>query len=113
VRDVVRGVFASIVDDDNVLCSEKLRQLTFHADYPDSKGSMTCLDDSIMGETRDEYSDNPTVILCPPAFKHGAINDPGTIIPDDSIQAVTCANIGDRVTWRMDTVGSIILHEYT
>src|ERR1700722_14724780 len=41
------------------------------------------------------------------------INDPRTIIPDDAVKAVTCANIGDRVTWRMDTMRAIILHEYT
>lgn len=96
-----------------MLCSEKLRQLTFRADYADSEGTMACDEARFMGETRDEATDNPTVILCKSAFRHGAINDPGTIIPDDAIKAVTCANIGDRVTWRMDTMGAVILHEYT
>ena len=74
---------------------------------------MSCVEGTVMGSTRDEDRSNPRVILCRPAFKHGAINNPGTIIPDEAIQAVTCANIGDRVTWRMDTLGAIILHEYT
>jgi hypothetical protein len=111
----VRGVFESIVGGDRTVCADMLSALTFRADFPVADGKMSCIDTDIMGITRDWIYKNPTVIICEAGFRHGGINTPGTLAgtADDTVKAITCESIGDRMTWRMWTLGSIILHEYT
>ncbi len=70
-----------------------------------------------MAETRDgddDSKEDPTIIFCGPGLAHGDINkgyDIGQITPGP--QAVNCEFIGDRVTWKMETLGSVLLHEHT
>lgn len=67
-----------------------------------------------MGATRNGDTDNPTMIICPSGLAHGGINKGYNVGEDPpGPSAVTCQTIGDRVTWQMDTLGAVILHEYT
>ena len=62
-----------------------------------------------MAEMRDIDSDKPTIILCDPAgFGHGGIGK-----GYNNVKAVGCDGFDDRVSWKMETLGSILLHEYT
>jgi len=69
---------------------------------------MAC-DGRTMAELRDWETSNPKLIICAgPGFKHGGISD-----GYDGVDAVVCDNLDDRVSWKMETLGSILLHEYT
>lgn len=58
---------------------------------------------------RDADTANPKIILCPKAgLGHGGI---GMGFLDAS--AVGCSNFGSRVSWKMQTLGSILLGQYT
>jgi hypothetical protein len=95
-------------------CSSELSAITVRADFANENGVFSCTSPLIMGATRGGNTDNPTMILCPSGLAHGGINkgyDVGEDPPGPS--AVTCHTIGDRVTWAMDTLGAVILHEYT
>lgn len=85
-------------------------------------------DPSTMAEVRDgkvadsDEGKTPKIIVCNPGVAHGGIDKafktvqptragPVSIGPD----AVTCKSVsddGDRTTWRMETLGAVILHEY-
>ena len=49
-------------------------------------------------------SDTPTMLICPEGFRHGGIGK-------DTNQ-VDCTTIGTTFSWRVKTLGSIVLHEY-
>lgn len=71
-----------------------------------------------MAATRDGEEDEPTVIICPSGLKHGGIGRDYTVgVPPDKNPpgppAVNCQTLDDRTSWRMDTMGSVLLHEYT
>lgn len=102
-------VFTNIIGGDTANCASILADLTFRPDFPDDEGDLACSDPQDMGETRDGDTDNPTVILCPSALGHGGL----TAGPVSGPDPVTCDQLPDRVTWQMETVGSVILHEYT
>ncbi|RYP93282.1 hypothetical protein DL770_000571 [Monosporascus sp. CRB-9-2] len=112
-RALVRSVFMKIMGDPedphhaDPTGSDTLGGITVRQDFPDADGDLTC-DASTMAELRDYDEDNPTLIVCPGAFGHGGIG-----LGYDNVQEINCDWIGDRVTWRMDTMGSILLHEYT
>lgn len=64
-----------------------------------------------MAELRDWDTDNPTIVLCDPAaFGHGGI---GKGYGNGSVPAGECGFFDPRVSWKMETLGSILLHEYT
>ena len=71
-----------------------------------------CADDStIMAQLRAWRTLHPTLEVCPGAgFRHGSI---GRGPPRRGPNVVVCENLGDTVSWRMETLGSILLHEYT
>ena len=52
------------------------------------------------------YGDHPVINICPTSgFGHGGIGkDP---------HQVNCSTVGDTVSYRMTTLGSLLLHEYT
>jgi hypothetical protein len=118
-------------------CAEILKSITVVPDFvggrdnvlacdPDDKDDPE--DPSTMAETRDgkttdpDDGAHPKIIVCDIAVAHGGIDRAfkteqptrGGIVaigPD----AITCDSVsddGDRTTWRMETLGSIILHEY-
>jgi hypothetical protein len=102
-----------ITGGDQANCAEMLARITFRADFVDPDGDMSCADPRSMASTRDGHTDHPTMILCKPGLLHGGINQAFVGNPDEPVEAVTCDSIRNRVTWRMDTLGSVILHEYT
>lgn len=112
-RDLVRQVFLKILGDPadpqnpDPTGSDKLGGITVKKDFPDADGDLSC-DDSTMAELRDFDEDNPTLVMCDGAFGHGGIG-----LGYTNVQEINCDWIGDRLTWHMDTMGSILLHEYT
>lgn len=106
----VAGVFKKILGNDpNNPGNPLLGDITISPDFPNAKGKLTCADPSTMAAMRDHKSDNPTIILCDPAaLGHGGIGKSYGNVPK-----VTCASLDPRVSWRMDTLGSVLLHEYT
>lgn len=99
-------------------CSDELSRITIKPDFvnPDTE-EKGCISSNTMAETRegsDQSEDDPTIIFCPAGLAHRGIKkgyDVGQISPGP--QAVNCEFIGDRVTWKMETLGSVLLHEYT
>lgn len=57
---------------------------------------------------RGTASDRPTLIMCPFGLTHGGIDKSYS-----GVQAVSCSTLDPRVSWKMDTLGSTMLHEYT
>lgn len=112
-RALVRSVFLKIMGDPadpqnpDETGSATLGGITVKQDFPDSDGDLSC-DASTMAELRDYDEDDPTLVMCPGSFGHGGIG-----LGYDNVQEINCDWIGDRVTWHMDTMGSILLHEYT
>ena len=106
------GVFDAIIGTSfDGTCAAMLGDLTVTTDFKDEHGHLHCAS-GVMGDTPDGDADDPTVILCPDGLKHGAIK----VRTGSRPSPVTCDSInadGDRVTWRMETLGSILLHEYT
>ena len=122
--DSVLGVFSNIIGKDtspgnqdgdprqkDEPCSSELSSITVMVDSADEDGEFTCTERETMGGTRHGDLDNPDMILCESGLAHGGINKGYDDKKGPS--AVTCDTIGDRVTWRMDTLGAVILHEYT
>ena len=117
-------------------CRDILKKIKVVPDYKGGrKEALACEPDkddpnqgSTMAESRDcivedvEKGKTPKIIVCDPAVAHGGIDKEFKTVqatragavaigPD----AVTCKSVsedGDRTTWRMETLGSIILHEY-
>ena len=104
----VHGVFKNIIGGDSVNYAKLLADIVFKPDFLDAEGFKSCTDPIYMGATRDGDSDHPKVITCDSGFKHGSIRK----AVRDAPKEVTCKTIGKTTSWRMDTVGSIILHEY-
>lgn len=98
-------------------CSPELAQIAISNDFPNAAedNELSCTSESVMASTRDgeNVELKPTMIICPSTLTHGNIGD--TVIKDAPVP-VTCDTVkedGQRTTWRMNTVGSTILHEYT
>jgi len=86
-----------------------LGDITITPDYAKPDGALTCTDPTIMAAMRDKDTDNPKIILCPKAgLGHGGI---GTGFAGAS--TVGCSNFGSRVGWKMETLGSILVRQYT
>jgi hypothetical protein len=99
-------------------CSNLLGDIFVSNDFPnpDNKNKLSCAQEGVMASTRggdDLDVDHPTIVICPSTLLHGNIGD--KVIPNAPVP-VTCDTVkegGQRTTWRMNTVGSTILHEYT
>lgn len=111
--DLVRGVFLNIMgnpadtNNPDPTGNAKLGTITIKQDYLDADGDLAC-DGSTMAELRDYAGTSPTIVMCDAGFGHGGIAKGYGTVP-----VIDCAYIGDRLNWKMDTMGSILLHEYT
>jgi hypothetical protein len=88
-----------------------LQRIKILTDYTDENGEKTC-DGKTLAELRNPESYYPNMVLCPIAFLQGGIGKSYGIIPF-RIHAVKCSNFDKRVSWKMDTLGATLLHEYT
>jgi hypothetical protein len=87
--------------------SDLLGKITVVPDYKD--GGVLACDGDTMAELRDYMSDSPKLVICDgPGFGHGGIDLGYTGVP-----RVGCDTLDPRVSWKMETLGSILLHEYT
>lgn len=61
-----------------------------------------------IAEVRDAEIVDPKIIVCKSAFQYGGIVQeyPGVV-------KVTCDNIGTAASTKMETLGSLLLHEFT
>ena len=123
-----------IIGGSDEFCSADLAKIKIETDSPimnskTGKLEITCQTGDDDASTRFGNRDTPVIILCLPALFHGNIESPlkdpenGDIIQD----GVDCDSISthsrtpkpplgqrkDRVTYRMTTLGAILLHEYT
>ena len=117
VRQVFNGIVGGAPPPDGT-CAKDLSLIAVSNDFPnpDNDDDLSCTEGNYMASTRDGENPDlvPTIVVCPPLFAHGNIGP--TVIPDPAPPPVTCDTVkegGLRTTWRMNTVGSTILHEYT
>ena len=110
VRNVFKSLFAGQLDG----CGGKtLEDVLITQDFDVPGNGYQCTNGRDMAMTIYIATSNPTIILCPPGMKHGVVGRstlprlPGFPPP------VTCNTIGDRTSWRMNTLGLTILHEWT
>lgn len=90
-----------------------LNQLTIIPDTPNVDGDYACDDASTMAATRGWSLDTPVIIFCDQSgLGHGGIGK-GYDTADPPVDAVVCEDFDPRVSWKMTTAGSILLHEYT
>ncbi|KAJ5205279.1 hypothetical protein N7491_004098 [Penicillium cf. griseofulvum] len=109
-KDTVMKVFSNISggDPNSPVGSDILGKISIVTDYEDADGEYAC-DGSTMAELRDWDSDNPKIVICKKAgFGHGGIAK-----GYDGVPKVVCENFDPRMSWKMETLGSILLHEYT
>ncbi|SLM37515.1 Metallopeptidase, catalytic domain [Lasallia pustulata] len=108
-KGTVRSVFMSImgnpadVMNPGTTGNDLLGKITVTRSDPDGD---CAADATLMAQLAQYDTDTPLLEVCPGAgFGHGAIGkDPNKVV---------CENLGDTVSWRMETLGSILLHEYT
>lgn len=85
-----------------------LGKITISTDYKDSDGDFAC-DGETMAELRDWNTDKPKLVVCAKAgFGHGGIGKGYNGVP-----TVKCGDFDPRLSWKMETLGSVLLHEYT
>lgn len=136
------GVDKSLPDDHfqkDEPCADILKKYTVIPDFKLDNGFFHCDPRSVPGGNKDttpqmaesldcfeedfyEHDKDPRIIVCNSGVAHGGVDKKFTTVQSTRAgtlelgpEAVTCKSIsedGDRVTWRMDTLGSIILHEY-
>ena len=102
-------------------CANVLRDITIRHDFPDPKydGEKSCVDkdgkdiEYVMGDTREGDTDHPKIVICPPALAHRGIKKGYDKFFPPGPKAVTCDTLDKRASWKMETLGSILLHEYT
>lgn len=108
-KTTVRDVFMNIMGNPSDLKNPDptgnglLGQITVTRSDPDGD----CAADAALMAVLSNYdTGSPLLEVCPVAgFGHGGIGkDPHKVV---------CDNLGDTVSWRMETLGSILLHEYT
>ncbi|XEV04525.1 hypothetical protein FSHL1_009812 [Fusarium sambucinum] len=109
-RDTVNKVFDAILGDDHEdgKGNALLGKLKIMPDYQDpDDGEFSC-DGDTQAETRDAGGENPEIIMCPKGFKSGGIGK-----GYDGVDPVRCDKFDDRVSSKMESLGSILIHEYT
>lgn len=90
----------------------RLGNIQFVSDYIDPrKGHDVACDpnDPTEAELRLFKTNNPKLVLCNEAFAYGVIGTKAYT----GAPGVTCNTIYPRVSWRMETFGHNLLHEYT
>lgn len=106
---LVTEVFNKITGDDvsSGAGSASLGRITISQDYQDENGNWAC-EDGGLAELRLFDTNRPRLIICADAFAYGGI-DRGY----NGVSAVTCDTIGNTVSYRLNTLGSVLIHEYT
>ncbi|KAK5115808.1 hypothetical protein LTR85_009402 [Meristemomyces frigidus] len=66
-----------------------------------------------MAQTLDPKTDNPQMILCADGLAHPAANIAFDSLDPAGPIARVCAFLDPRTSWKMLTLGGILLHEYT
>lgn len=102
-EQILDGQPGSGQDTGNALLSK----ITVVKDYPDGNGDMAC-DGYTMAEMRRYNTDTPQLIICDAGFDHGGINKGYHCVGE-----VSTDYLDDRVSWKMETLGSVLLHEFT
>ena len=105
VRSVFMNIMGNPADPMNpdTTGNDLLGKITVTRSDPDGD---CAADATLMAQLARYATDTPLLEVCPVAgFGHGGIGkDPNKVI---------CENLGDTVSWRMETLGSILLHGYT
>lgn len=110
ITNHVPAVFRRIVDRDDGQGHSLLGDIKFVADFfkeDEDDPGLTCDDDS-QSELRDYETNNPRLIVCPNTFERGAIGRSWPGAP-----GVICNTCYPRISYRMETLGHALLHEYT
>lgn len=107
--EVVREIFRRTWMGQLNGCGNTLQDFLFSKDFDTAEFGFVCTEPEYSAETIDSESTTATIIICDSAFKHGAIGRR----PDGFPPAVTCETIGHQTSWRMSTLGTTILHEWT
>ena len=113
-KAIVRDVFMNIIgrpsnpSNPNPYGSVTLGRITVTRSDPDGD---CAADPRLMAQLTAYDTATPTLEVCPIAgLRHGSI---GRGPPRRGPNVVECENLGNTVSWRMETLGSILLHEYT
>jgi hypothetical protein len=78
-------------------------------DYKDPVDDEYACDGSTSAEMRDAGGKNPEIIICPKAgYGHGGLSK-----DYDGVKAISCSEFDSRVSWKMESLGSIFVHEFT
>lgn len=111
-------VFKSILDADGEgKGNPEFEEMDIVDDYPSiyEKQELFCESGDVAWTGPKQYDRGQRrvqIILCPPFFEQGTFNGgPNREWP--GIPTPKCSNIANRVSPRMDTLGSSLLHEYT
>lgn len=110
-RDFVLSVFNQILGGDKDYGNALLADISIMVDYQNAEGNWVCVtvDKGIItAQVREEDPKSPNLVLCKSALKYGAIDHPFQGVLD-----VNCNTLDPRVSFKMVTLGSILLHEYT
>ncbi len=109
----VRGVFEAIRGHPppgtglGAMGNPALKEVMIVQDYPDELGRYAD-DGDTLAEVRDKDGDNPKIIITKDGFDTGGLFRGYPGVPE-----VNCTTIGTIVNAKMETLGSIFLHEYT
>lgn len=97
--------------------NDLIGSITIRPDYPDPNNNnvMSCRTSNDIAELREWWTPNPQMVLCNAAFTHGGIGKGYGLLPiwPFGVPAVACGNFDPEVSWKMDTLGATLLHEYT
>lgn len=105
----VLDVFEKILSNDRNQGNVLLGDITFTEDHTDDYyKELSCMSGTMAHTRPDTKPLKPDIVICKSAFKHGAIDHTFKDVAD-----INCKTLGSRVSWHMETLGSILLHEYT
>ena len=86
-----------------------LADITVVKDSKQKDGQLSCNSPKIDAELLETDTDKPKLVVCPKAFTRGAFSGKGY----PGAPVVTCDRCYPRISKKMDTIGTILLHEYT
>jgi hypothetical protein len=72
-------------------------------------GVLSCNKPNVDAELLESDTDKPKLVVCPRAFTRGAFSGKGY----PGAPVVTCDRCYPRISKNMETIGMILLHEYT
>ncbi|KAK4544580.1 hypothetical protein LTR36_004152 [Oleoguttula mirabilis] len=117
VLSVFDNILGNPADESSPIGNAKLTQITVTSDYIDDDFPNYVCDGATFAAIRNELADNPTIVICPSAFGHGGNGKSyGDESSNNFVDAITCeyfTQASTRVSWMMETLGAILLHEYT